>query len=32
MYHIVKDIASLIKMSSENHSLTALSLGVQGRI
>ena len=26
MYHIVKDVASLITMSSENHSLTALSL------
>ena len=28
MYHIVKDVASLITMSSENHSLTALSLQV----
>ena len=26
MYRIVKDVASLITMSSENHSLTALSL------
>ena len=25
MYHIVKDVASSIKMSSENHRLTALS-------
>ena len=25
MYHILKDVASLITMSSENHSLTALS-------
>ena len=28
MYHIVKDVASLITMSSENQSLTALSLRV----
>ena len=26
MYHIVQDVASLITMSSENHSSTALSL------
>ena len=28
MYHIVKDVASLITKSSENHSLAALSLQV----
>ena len=28
MYHIVKDVASLITMSSENHSLTALFLRI----
>ena len=28
MYHIVKDVANLITLSSENHSLTALSLRV----
>ena len=25
MYHIIKDVASLITMSSENHRLTAIS-------
>ena len=28
MYHIVKEVASLFTMSSENHSLTALCLRV----
>ena len=27
MYHIVKDVVSLIAMSSENHRLTVLSHG-----